>query len=261
VYNITVLYIVGPNNVAIMQGKLFAQSRGCQAGPVLMMTIVALIATNSLAVDDQQSFGEQQLSQILEDRTTMKGILDGNDFINEWVIRQFDGNCPNHRVHWDTHEPYGGRDSEYQPAYGTTPGSVRVTKSEKISGRDKWLLLIFELYNVKNSNDYIELSRRATAGEIDRKNYSIECTAFEFHALVRTQKFFRCHPLPGATAESDPNYIAYLKGVGDFDDYQKMLDSQAPGEYDPRDYYSKGFDSLQPGSIASWVAWFNSRDK
>ena len=112
VYNIAFLYIVGPISVAIMQGKLFALNRGHQAGPVLAMAIVAWIATSTLAADDQQSFGEQQLSQILEDRPTMKGIVDANDFINEWVIRQFEADSPDNRVYWDHHEPYSGRAAE-----------------------------------------------------------------------------------------------------------------------------------------------------
>jgi hypothetical protein len=241
-----------------MQGKLFALNRRRRAGPFLAMTIVALFATNSLAVDDQQSFGERQLSQVLDDRPNMKGIVDANDFINEWVIRQFDSDCPKNRVLWDSHEPFSGRPAESQPAYGAALASIRVTSSKTISGRDEWLMLIFELYNLKNARDFEELYAKATSGKIDRKSFANECTALEFRAGVRTQMFFRCHPLPGATAESDPNYMAYLKGSGDFDDYQKTLDSQAPGEYDARDYYGKGFDSMQPGSIASWAARFNS---
>jgi hypothetical protein len=74
-----------------MQGKLFALNRGFQAGLVLAMAIVACIAANALAADDQQSFGERQLSQVLEDRPNMKEIVDADNFIHEWVIRQFEG--------------------------------------------------------------------------------------------------------------------------------------------------------------------------
>jgi hypothetical protein len=162
------------------------------------MTIVALVARNSLAVDDEQSFGERQLSQVLEDRPNMKGIVDADDFIDEWVIRQFDGESPDRRVHWDNQEPESGRPSECELAFKSFPRAVCVTKSESFSGRDKWAFLIFELNNLKNSEGFSELDRRAYVGQVNRKTYSTECTALEFSAMIRTQLFFRCHPIPGS---------------------------------------------------------------
>ena len=244
-----------------MQGKLFALNRGFQAGLVLAMAIVACIAANALAADDQQSFGERQLSQVLEDRPNMKEIVDADDFIHEWVIRQFEGDSPDRRVYWDNQEPESGRPSECEPAFRSFPRAVCVTKSESFSGRDKWAFLIFELNNLKNSEGFNELDRRAYVGQINRTNYSVECTALEFRATIRTQLFLRCHPIPGSSAKEDPYYTEYLNPICSFNEYIKMLDAQAPEEYDPRDYWGKAYDSTQYGGIPRWAAWLNSRQR
>jgi hypothetical protein len=83
----------------------------------------------------------------------------------------------------------------------------------------------------------------------------------EFNAMTETQAFFRRHSLPGATAANDPNYVRCMAGSGSFDDYIKMLESDDPLEYDPRDYFAQGFDTLSKGWFKSWIEHWNMRSE
>jgi hypothetical protein len=228
---------------------------------LLFITIIAFGARGILARECPNTFGDQQLIQILNDRPSMKGIICADDFVCRWVVKQFNARSLLDRIYWDPREPHSDRPAEHRSAYLVSPAYVRVTSAETISGRDKWLLLVFELHNIQNEKLFNDLDRKAVVGKIDRDHYSNECVALEFQALVETQMFFKRHPIPGATTKNDPYYTSYLNGSGNFDDYKKMLDSDDAEAYDPRDYFGKQFDRLQKGSTRSWTKWWNDLQK
>ncbi len=61
------------------------------------------------------------------------------------------------RVHWDYALPQHGLASEYVGwiGYGFMPGFVRV--SGEIPGRDQWMVLLYELENIKNAGELAKL--------------------------------------------------------------------------------------------------------
>ena len=203
------------------------------------------------------TFGDRQLQQVLIDRPDMKGIVRTNDFIYRWVVKQFNS-LEYDRVQWDPREPKSGAPAEHQSSRRASSHYIRVTSAEAISGRDKWLMLVFELHNYRNKEYFDELWDKAIAGSIRRDEYATGCVKLEFRAMVATQEFFRHHPIPGASPAKDPYYTGYFYGSNDFEDYKEMLDLEGNREYDPRDYYGKSFDSLTEGTIRSWVHWWNS---
>jgi hypothetical protein len=135
------------------------------------------------------TFGDKQLLQLLNDRPTMNGILDPHDEICKWVIQQFNSNSTEHRVYWDHNEPISGRPAESLRAYDTHPAVIRLTKSTATSARDKWLMLVYELHNLQNAKGFENLDILAVTGEIDKKQFSEECFALEFKAMVQTKIF------------------------------------------------------------------------
>lgn len=236
---------------------MISRNRIGRANCFLLIGFLAAGATNALACERSNTFGDQQLTQILTDRPSMKGIIRADDFVYRWVVQQFDSRSLFDRIYWDPREPHDGRPAEHRSAYLASPAYVRVTSAEMISGRDKWLMLVYELHNIRNEKLFEELNEKAFAGSIDRAKYSNDCLALEFQALVQTQAFFRRHAIRGANASNDPYYTRYLNGSSDFNDYKKMLDSDDADAYDPRDNFGKRFDSLQKISDGSWIEWLN----
>ncbi len=200
-----------------------------------------------------RTFGDEQLLQLLHDRPTMNGILAPNDPIREWVIQKFNSNSLEGRIYWDHDEPISARPAESLPAYKTQPNVVRLTNSAATSGRDKWLMLVYELHNLQNAEGFENLDLLAVNGKIDRVRYSDECFSLEFKAMVQTKRFFKLHPIGGATAQSDPFYIGYMTGSDAFDVYKRMLKSNGPGEYNPLDYFGRHFDELQSRTNETWL--------
>ncbi len=219
------------------------------------------IDANTNPIAHRDTFGAQQLRQLLEDRPSMQGIVRRNEFIYRWVVMQFDADTAHDQIRWDSREPQSGRPAENNSSYLGSQAYVRITVDDSISGRDKWLMLVYELHNYKNGAAFHDLWDQAIAGKIDRDTYSLQCVELEFNAMTETQIFFRRHPLPGATAENDPNYASYLTGSGSLDDYIKMLESDDPQEYDPRDYFGRGFDTLSKGWFESWIERLNMRSE
>lgn len=188
----------------------------------------------------------------------MKGIVDENDLVHRWVVRQLNSRDSLHRVYWDSKEPQSGRPAEHCLAYAESPACIRIASSETTSGRDQWLYLVYELHNLRNEKSFRELWEKACGGSIDRDCYANECLLLEFQALVRTQMFFRQHPISGANEANDPNYFRVLNGTGDFQYYKTMLDSDGADAYDPREYFGRHFDQR---TNRSRTAWWNSQSR
>jgi len=181
----------------------------------------------------------------------MQGVVAVDDLVYKYVVQQFNSRELLDRISWDGSEPKGGRPAQFVPAHLVQPTYIRITRSKKISGRDKWLMLVFELHNSENEKSFEDLYKKALAGEIDRDHYASACLALEFEAVVRTQKVFRRHMIHGSNATRDPYYWGCVNGSSDFEDYKKQLDSDDENAYDPRGYFGEEFDSVTQASIAS----------
>jgi hypothetical protein len=121
------------------------------------------IEPNASARSRTDTYGEQQLRQLLEDRPSMKGIVHRNEFIYRWAVVQFDASTSHDQIRWDSREPQSGRPAEHNSTYLNSPAYVRITCADSISGRDKWLMLVYELHNFKNGASFLELWDQAIA--------------------------------------------------------------------------------------------------
>lgn len=69
----------------------------------------------------------------------------------------------------------------------------------------------------------------------------------EFNAIHKTLRFFSDHPIPEATIDNAPIYMAYTSEyakVRTFEDFLNKLDLLGEGEYDPRNHFGKLYDQL-----------------
>ena len=212
----------------------------------LLASIILLVATgNAIAQDVPLSHGDRQLAQLLDDRPSMKGILPADDTICRWVTRRFNTGACGQRVHWDHREPFSGREAENEPSHERVPAFIRITESEKVSGRDKWSMLVFEFENLKNSPLFENLARLAYAKQISRDQFALECVRLELNAGQRAKRYFKRYPIIGATIDNAPQYSAMIAATGDLTTYVDWLDSRDDDEYDPREYFGKWFDQCR----------------
>ena len=228
----------------------------------LLASIVLLLAIGSAnAQDVPTSFGDRQLAQLLDDRPSMKGILTADDTICRWVIRRFNTGHFGQRVHWDHGEPVSGREAESQASWRIAPALIRITESEKVSGRDKWCLLVFEFENLQNAPLFENLVKLACAKQIPRHEFALECVQLELNAEQRAKRYFNRYPIIGATIENAPRYSALIAATGDLTTYVDWLDSRGDDEYDPREYFGKSFDQCREYSDANGPYGTMSRTK
>lgn len=213
----------------------------------LLASIVLFIITEAVHTQDvpKIAFGDRQLAQLLDDRPSMKGILPADDTICRWVVRRFNTGDRGQRVFWDHHEPFSGREAENSPAHESVPAFIRISESGKISGHDKWCMLVFEFENLKNSPQFHRLIRLAYAGQIARKRFALECVQLELDAGQRTKRYLKRQPIIGATIDNAPQYFGVINATGDLATYVDWLDSRDDCEYDPREYFGKSFDKYR----------------
>lgn len=205
---------------------------------LLLFSIPSVCAQSALS-----TYGNTQLDQLLSDRPDMKDVLPIDDVIVRWVVRRFDSGPNGERVRWDSREPFSGREAENQSGAHTY---IRITNSADVTGSDKWFLLVFELNNIPRHFTLNKLLRDARQQRVTREIFVRACVGHEFEALVRTARFFRRHPIPGATVQNAPIYLrsSHYAESFSFQSHLNFLDSLDDDAYDPREYFGRYYDRL-----------------
>lgn len=192
-----------------------------------------------------ESFGDRQIAQVLDDRPAMRDIVPTDHPIYRFASEKFStGGLQNRRVHWDNTEPMYGAEHACE-----TLCVVRVASDQGYTGRDKWAMLIFELFNLSHAGDVGKLRWKVVHGEIDKDAFVHESLRLEIDAMRRTQAFLTRYPIPGVAPTVYGFYYRFLATPFTIDEYLGFLDrNQRKLRYDPRVYNAKIYDSLRPSS-------------
>jgi hypothetical protein len=114
----------------------------------------------------------------------------------------------------------------HMPSYGQYSAFIAISDSAAITGADRWAVVVFEMFNLQNT-DQFELIRRAAAdGFLDQQGFAEQCVEVEFDAMQRTREYFRDNPLP----EEHRNSALYqwvTSDIATFEEYKRMR--QLPG--------------------------------
>jgi hypothetical protein len=190
------------------------------------------------------SFGNRQLEQFMCDRPDTRKVVEREPVLRQMLIWCFAGEFTHNRVYWDSREPTGGSPAEHLPSLAGYPALIEVTNSCDTSAIDKCTMLLFELCNVESDKEYQRLLGSTIGHRKSRDDFAMSCVRLEFVAGKRTQRFFKEHPIEGATFKNSPYYMSLLLELDSFSDYLQFLDGLPAKEYDPRRYYRKAYDRL-----------------
>ena len=192
---------------------------------IAFCVFITIFSTGSaLAQKLSFSHGQRELERILNDRLEMRGVLPHDDVIVRWVKRKLSVGSHGETVVWDAREPEGGY-AQHAIGNGGTASRVCVTSSPKVSGRDKWYLLVFELHNLMHPQLMMQLRHAATSGAIDRKEFANAILNHEYERFARTNKFFIRYPIPDATKTNAPIYVVALESKLKLFDYRNRAEA------------------------------------
>jgi hypothetical protein len=196
-----------PQAVATQTKKLFATH---EPDPVTLTT-----------------FGERQLDQMMQDRPDMQNVIAKSDAVFQWLVNGFNGDRIGQRVYWNASSPQSGRPAEHGPAYATYPPYIAISGGTETTPTDKWASVVYEMYNLENSDQFEAISRLAMEGKLDADAYAEKCVELEFIALTKSQEFFRENPLPKSKHGRDVWYNWVTSDIGTFENLKKSF--AAPG--------------------------------
>lgn len=190
-----------------------------------------------------------QLERVLRDRPQMRGIFPDDDVVVRWVERRFETGRSGHGVVWDDKEPTNGL-AEHESSFAGKPALVRVTKREDVSGRDKWYMLVFELFNEFHPLENEAFDQLAASGTVDRVQFASAVLNHEYQRMLVANRFFKRYPILGATPENAPLYTQYMgifdeTRVADAEDQSKTIpkpSSEFAGHYE---HYGQWYDTVK----------------
>lgn len=187
-----------------------------------------------------KTFGHRQLDQMIADRPDMAGVLDEDTPLYEWIVDSLNGQRTGHRIYWNADSPKSGQGSEHAGRHYHYPAQIYVSGGTEMTPIDKWAGLIYEIFNLENSNAFEALDQQAYSGVIDGDTYALDYVELEFVALKSTQEFFRKYPLPTKGSVANEWYDWIQTDLGSFDDYVASYAEEptGPGNFKHfRDYY------------------------
>ncbi len=162
-------------------------------------------ATDASQLDGEDyQHGIDQVEQLLIDRPTMAQLLIDNDPLLVWTRAQFAGVSTGFRIHWDKTYPSGGAEAQHQSvSHPGMPDQARIlvhgdNQTGSLKGQPKtahnlWADLVFELFNIRQSDVFNSAYQHALAGQLSYAGWIRALTEAEHQALVETADFYRTH--------------------------------------------------------------------
>jgi hypothetical protein len=173
----------------------------------LVLFVGCLLVPSAPAASDLSISGQTQLDVILEDRPQLAAILMDRADIRGWLVEELSASDP--QPLWDPTEPVTGRaaEHEYPSRHGTAPaGTALIRVSSQTSGWDQLAGLVFELHNLRRSDEFEQIQDAAVSGEIGKSEYVERLLQQEFAALRATRRFLEenLDGVPDAARDSSP---------------------------------------------------------
>lgn len=193
--------------------------------------------------------GRKLLEEIFSDRPELQGIFPDDDVVVRWVVRRLETGRSGDGIRWDDTEPINGL-ADHAYAYAGKPAVVRVTGRSDVSGRDKWYMLVFELFNEFHPTEVEAFEKLAASGKVNRVQFAKSVLDHEYQRMRIANKFFRRYPILGATPQNAPLYTQYM-GIFDAtqashpeDQIQEIPqpNSNFAGHYE---HYGQWFDTVR----------------
>jgi hypothetical protein len=195
---------------------------------------------SSVATEAKEaSFGHRQIDQMLADRPEMVGILRQDDPIFIWIVAGMNGDRIGQRIYWNAREPVSSS-AEHAPPYSDYPPYVCISRHAGISGIDKWICLIYELFNIENTKAFTDLHVQALNREINGEEYADGCAKLEYLALKEAKQFFIKNPFPHADRERNLVYAQVVDVPATWEEYMASY-FDAQGELHHPGYYFKDY--------------------
>lgn len=221
--------------------------------------LIQHVANNQQVSDEatrwRRSFGERQLEQLLSDRPEMRGILPEDHAVYRWLVDSFEKERIGERIYWIADEPSTGEKAEHASRYSGYPAYIVITADLKASPIDKWTMLVFEMFNIENTESFRLLSNLGLAGKIDGDTYARKCVELEFNAACKTRIFFRETPLPNPDVSRDVFYHWLVSEDTALQNHEQLWDSdEAYLEDSNYRHFRKHYDQM----IAPHVALIGS---
>lgn len=199
----------------------------------------------------ENSFGERQLEQLMSDRPEMQGILPKDHAVYRWLVGSFEKDRTGSRIYWVADPTQSGEPAEHAPAHNGYPAYICINAGEDTRPLDKWSMLVFEMFNIENTESIRLLSELGIAGKIDGDTFARKCVELEFQAALKTKTFLQENPLPNPDADKDVQYTWFLSDDERFHDQAKLWDSDSNYLMDTNyRHFKKYFDE----SIAPYIS-------
>ncbi|MDC0936874.1 hypothetical protein OAS39_11360 [Pirellulales bacterium] len=161
---------------------------------------------------------------MLDDRPDMRDVIPPSHPVLRWLVDGFNGDRLGQRVYWNAGSPQGGRPAEHGAAYDGYPPYIAISGGTETTAIDKWASVVYEMFNLENSDQFEVVYESAIAGSLDGDAYAQKCVELEFVALEKTRDFFNSNPLPKSNHGRDPWYNWVTSDLGTYTEYKDAFD-------------------------------------
>jgi hypothetical protein len=218
---------------------------------IACVLLVAFWARSYSTEEQPSSFGHSQVEQFICDRLGVGEIINREPALRALLESGFAGDLTGgQRVYWDCREPIAATSERYS-AYTEYPSLVRVTGKLQSSAVDKCFMLVFELQHGPFERNRDSLFNMAMRGRISRNDFARSCVRLEFQAAMKTQEFFRRHPLADGNSEENPHYASIMGIPGEFSDYIHLLEGPDSKKDNVLQYYLACYDEYVPTGLGN----------
>ncbi|MGV3662815.1 MAG: hypothetical protein ACO1TE_21705 [Prosthecobacter sp.] len=227
----------------------------------LLMVRSAMAQGLATAEDAAQKWGLKQMSHMLADRPVMKTFLIGGqthwvtreDTIWKWMAERYAGKATGFHAAWHEAPPTV---SDAMHAYGEDKVYI-YAELPKVSAKHDhnhaferlWNVVVFELLNMENAQDFQNADALARSGSLGRMEYILKYAELEHRALGKTQAFFKDVWLPwcGTSGfKSDPR--VWQQGYHPV--FVNWVRQYPPDSWYPWQFYGKWFDEIKQAQKA-----------
>ncbi len=193
------------------------------------------------------TFGQKQVLQLLADRPAMVGVLDKDGPTYKWVCEQFSSGYEGRRIHWDYALPQFGLDSEYiaWTGGGHMPGFVRISGRPGLSGVEQWMVLLYELENIKNATEMSRLVAFSIETGSAREEFIRGAVRMEFDAFHRLKKRLEIWKELAVNKPLTPREAWVMNVEEKFDDFYERTKKM--------DRHRKAFEAMYDTAVAPHI--------
>ncbi len=206
---------------------------------------------------DDSEHGQTQVKRMLRDRLAMVAYVEQSDDLWKWAAWKFGKKIGERSILWDRTPPdRRSFSAEHAPPYRDHDGKIRIRDimpaqvfdNQAVAFEKLWRSAIFELHNIDNASDFIELDKNAAHGTISEEEYVRSMFALEVRAMQRTRKWYVEVYLPHAKKYKINTYLEYWY-FGNWESATSQFNQYTDKESYPWTPYSGHYRMLKAGRV------------